>query len=193
MRGHVNGCDGLFVYCACVYIVHPAAGLSRADTLLHEMAHMWFGEYNIPLCVVSSCNKQLRWFQLCAMVRKWLDLGHALSCVCWPFCAAGDLVTMHWWQGAFRVPPPVMPPTPTPSPSPRLAGTPRIADCRPYPPHFVLLVTDSLHLRLTPCPGLWLNESLVSYLSAVCVAEATRFGSQSWVQFSLDMKVCLRV
>ncbi len=39
--------------------------------------------------------------------------------------------------------------------------------------------------------GLWLNESLVSYLSAVCVAEATRFGAQSWVQFNQDMKVCV--
>ena len=36
--------------------------------------------------------------------------------------------------------------------------------------------------------GLWLNESFATYMAALSVAEATRFGAASWVQFNSGMK-----
>lgn len=36
--------------------------------------------------------------------------------------------------------------------------------------------------------GLWLNESFATYMAALSVAEATRFGQMSWLEFNAGMK-----
>ncbi len=50
------------------------------------------------------------------------------------------------------------------------------------------LIFPLLFLKIYRRDGLWLNESFASYMAALAIAEATRFGGKSWLEFHSSYK-----